>query len=170
MVRIILFIFVFTSCTNSSLSRILTNNSTETLLTYKLYSRWIGDSKFNSKRKDQYTIIEEYRNIDGSSLSTNEYLNFYDNGKILFFYVPKNIDLNKYEINPKNGIIGNYENKDKIIYMKYKLGTGHWQKKIKSKAIINRDTLHLIEKIANHNIHKIYIRIKRNYSPKTSKK
>jgi len=147
------------SCANSNTSNFKLGDSSKVLSTYKLYSSWLGNGEFSSNKKIDYEIIEEVKDIYGNPLESIRHIRFYENNKVMLFSIPRDDEAKNYNTDSIVGTVGSFEERDGILYLKYKLGIGHTLRIVKSRAIIYGDTLQLIEEISNPVSHQIYIRV-----------
>lgn len=143
---------------NQSLSKIY---QIDTLNVYELYSTWMGDYDFNSKRKEDYTIISEYRYYDGTKANLRMFLRFYSNGNLSYFHVENEVELNKEMFNPAKGSIGVYAFDENDILLEMFHVPNYQGAYTKSKARIVDDTLHLINKRSGQYTGKHNIFVKR---------
>ncbi|WP_323028416.1 hypothetical protein [Gelidibacter japonicus] len=133
----------------------------DALSVYELHSTWLGDYDFNSTRKDDYNLMEEYRHYDGSLANFKTFLRFYKNGNLSFFQVDNESELNKEAFNPSKGIIGVYScNYNGILIEEFSF-RGHQGEYLNSKARVNGDTIYLINELSGYYTGKHNIFIKR---------
>lgn len=157
--KILVFLTLVLSCANSNTSNFKLQDNQKAISTYKLYSSWLGDGKFNSNKKIDYEVIEESKDIYDNYLQSIQHIRFYEKNKMMLFSLPRDTEAKNYTISTVVGTVGTYEARDGVLYLKYKLSIGHSPKLIRSEAVKYGDTLHLIEKILNHRTHKIYIKV-----------
>ncbi|AXP82323.1 hypothetical protein CJ739_3261 [Mariniflexile rhizosphaerae] len=132
----------------------------DTLSVYELYSTWLGDYDLNSKRKDDYVIMNEYRYYDGTLANFKIFLRFYNNGNLSFFHIENESGLNKESFNPAKGILGVYSCIDNKILIEEFSFRGHQGSYLKSKARVKGDTIHLVRELSGYYTgkHNIFIK------------
>ena len=127
---------------------------------YKLHSYWIGSYEFKSQTKKQFSKIEDYRDIYGNGLENDKFIKINKNRKLSFYLKPRNDEINceSFEKNNPNSI-GIYDIHNEIIHTKRALWIGHSKKLIRGKALIKKDTIHLMEKLSNFTKHYQYVKV-----------
>lgn len=133
----------------------------DTLCVYELYSTWLGDYNFDSKRKDDYLLIEKYHYYDGTLANFKTFLRFYNNGNVSFFHVENEPVLGEETFNPAKGVIGVYSFDNNDVLIEEFSFRGHEGQYLKSYARVKRDTIHLISELSGYYTGKHQIFIKR---------
>lgn len=122
---------------------------------YELDSFWLGKPEFYSSLK------QKYQPIYPSQPELISFIRLYNNGDISFMYRYKDSVINRDTFNPLKGDFGKLkvENiQDELITERYSFVVGNSGEYLKGKIKMLKDTIYLIEKVANYYQHHYYIR------------